>query len=172
MRVVDVRDSASFDEFYASTARQAVAYVYAVTGDLAEAEDAVAEAYARAWQRWARIGAYEDPAGWVRRVAYRVAVSSWRRTRNRVLAHRRSGPVSPVPELNPDTVAVVEALRQIPAVQRRAIMLHYVFGLSVQEIADETDSSVSAVKQRLSRGRQALAPLLGEETVEEVDLHA
>jgi RNA polymerase sigma-70 factor, ECF subfamily len=167
-----MRDSTSFDEFYAGSARQVVAYLYAVTGDLAEAEDAVAEAYARAWQSWLRVGAYEDPAGWVRRVAYRVAVSSWRRARNRLVAHRRWSVTEHAVELNPETVLLVDALRRIPPVQRRAVVLHHLYGMTVQEIADETDSSVSAVKQRLSRGRQALAPLLGTEDPEEVDLHA
>ncbi|WP_245239276.1 sigma factor [Streptomyces sp. MZ04] len=43
-----------FDAFYAATAKRPVATVYAITGDLAEAEDAVQEAYVRAWQRWER----------------------------------------------------------------------------------------------------------------------
>ena len=167
-----MRDSTGFDEFYTGSARKTVAYLYAVTGNLAEAEDAVAEAYARAWQRWSVVSTYDDPAGWVRRVAYRIAVSSWRRTRNRLLAHQRWGAAAPVAELNPDTVALVGALRQISPVLRRAVVLHHLYGLSVQEIADETDSSVSAVKQQLSRGRQALAPFLGTEDSEEVDLHA
>jgi len=164
--VFGVRDSKSFDAFYAGTAKRAVAYVYAITGDLADAEDAVAEAYARAWQRWSKVGAYDDPAAWVRRVAYRVAVSGWRRARNRVTAHRRWGAGTPTAQLNPSIVYLVDALRRIPAAQRRAVVLHYLFGLSLREIADETDSSINAVKQRLSRARQSLAPLLGAEDPE------
>lgn len=41
-----------FDQFYTATAKRLVAAVYAATGDLTEAEDAVQEAYARARQRW------------------------------------------------------------------------------------------------------------------------
>src|SRR5688500_14329921 len=133
-----------------------------MVGDLAEAEDAVQEAYSRAWQRWGSIGRYGDPSGWVRTVAYRVAVSSWRRTRHRVLAHRRSAPGTAA-ELNPDTVALVAALRQISASQRRAIVLHHLVGLTVREIAAETGVTESAVKAQLVRGRQALAPLLNAE---------
>jgi RNA polymerase sigma-70 factor (ECF subfamily) len=141
-------------------------------GDLPEAEDAVQEAYARAWSRWRRVGSYADPVGWVRTVAYRIAVSSWRRSRTRWTAHLRSQSAQPVAALNPDTVALVVALRQIPPNQRRAIVLHYLAELSVQEIAHETGSSQSAVKAQLSRGRQALAPLLRTAELTEVERHA
>jgi RNA polymerase sigma-70 factor (ECF subfamily) len=158
-----MRDSGQFGEIYAATAPRMVAQIYAMIGDLSEAEDAVQEAYARAWSRWRRVGTYADPAGWVRTVAYRIAVSSWRRSRNRWTAHVRSQSTRLVAALNPDTVALVVALRQISPSQRRAIVLHYLAGLSVQEIAQETGSSQSAVKAQLSRGRQALAPLLSTE---------
>jgi RNA polymerase sigma-70 factor (ECF subfamily) len=166
-----MRDSVQFDEFYATTTGKVVAQVYAMVGDLGEAEDAVAEAYSRAWQRWSRIQQYADPSAWVRTVAYRIAVSSWRRARNRAAAHQRSGPAGPV-ALDPQTVALVDALRRIPPAHRRAIVLHHLVGLSVNEIAAETGGSVSAVKQWLSRGRRALATALGDDDMEEVDSRA
>ncbi len=46
---------------------------------------------------------------------------------------------------------------------RGAIVLFHLVGLSVQEIAKETDASPAAVKARLVRGRQALAAQLQEE---------
>ena len=131
-----MRDRGEFDEFYASTAARVVTHLYAMIGDLAEAEDAVQEAYARAWQRWHQVGAYRDPVGWVRMVAYRIAVSSWRRTRTRWAAQQRSRPPEHAPELSPDTVALVAALRQISAEQREAIVLHHLLGLTVEEVQE------------------------------------
>jgi len=158
-----MRDSSEFDAFYAATGRRLVAQVYAMTGDRAEAEDAVAEAYARAWQRWGTVAHCHDPAAWVRTVAFRIAVSSWRRAVNRRSAHARLGRPVPAPEPGPDTVALVRALRQLPAAQRRAVVLFHLAGLSVGEVAQETGASLSAVKVRLSRGRRALAALLGND---------
>lgn len=155
-----MRDSRGFDEFYLATVSRVVAQLYAMVGDLPEAEDAVQEAYARAWQRWRAIQDYTDPASWVRTVAYRIAVSSWRRSRSRRAAQARWGTGAPSAQLDPDTVALVDALRRIPPDQRRAIVLHHLAGLPVKDIAAETGASVGAVKTRLSRGRQALAPLL------------
>jgi RNA polymerase sigma-70 factor (ECF subfamily) len=165
-----MRDGGSFDEFYGTTNRAVVGQVYAMVGDLAEAEDAVAEAYARAWQRWRQIQAYADPAGWVRTVAYRIAVSSWRRARNRATAHRRTAPDEAVPD--GPALALIEGLRALPPAHRRALVLHHLVGLSVAEISAETGGSVSAVKQWLSRGRRALATALNDDLTEEVDSNA
>jgi RNA polymerase sigma-70 factor (ECF subfamily) len=164
-----MRDGAGFDEFYATTTRTLVAQVYAMVGDLTEAEDAVAEAYSRAWQRWHQIHGYADPAAWVRTVAYRIAVSSWRRARNRRTAQQLSAR-APVTQ-DASTLALVDALRNLPATQRRALVLHHLVGMSVAEISIETGGSVSAVKQWLSRGRRALAIALGED-LEEADSRA
>ena len=120
-----------------------------MVGDFAEAEDAVQEAYVRAWQRWGRIGECGDPTGWVRTVAYRVAVSSWRRSRTRLAAHLRSIDPRPDPDLRTDTVALVAALRLIPAAQRQAMVLHHLVGMSVREIAAETGMSENAVEAQL-----------------------
>jgi RNA polymerase sigma-70 factor (ECF subfamily) len=167
-----MREQPAFDEFYTATTRRVVAQVYAMVGDLREAEDAVQEAYVRAWLRWSEVGTYVDPTAWVRTVAYRIAVSSWRRTRNRLLAHQRSAAAGDEVQSDPDTIALVDALRRIPAAQRRAIVLHHLVGLPVKEIAEETGDSVSAVKAQLSRGRHSLASLLNPAGVREDHRHA
>ncbi|HEY2443617.1 MAG TPA: SigE family RNA polymerase sigma factor [Streptosporangiaceae bacterium] len=157
-----MRDSQTFDEFYAGTVHRVIGQLHAMTGDRAGAEDVVQEAYARAWQRWDRLSGYGEPEAWVRTVAYRISVSSWRKTVNRGIAHRRHGAGTAVPAISADYVAVVAALRKIGESQRRAVVLHYLVGLSVSEIARETGASQSAVKARLLRGRQALSGHLSE----------
>ncbi|MGI5239128.1 RNA polymerase sigma factor [Dactylosporangium sp. CA-139066] len=156
-----------FDEFYAGTYRRVLGQLYAMVGRRGEAEDAVQEAYTRAWQRWARLRGYADPEAWVRTVAYRVAVSSWRRAVNRLTAQRRHGPPDDVPGLGPDLVALTVALRRLTPEHRRALVLHYVAGLSVDDIARETGTRPGTVKSRLSRGRDALRAELGEEAVQD-----
>ncbi|WTW94506.1 SigE family RNA polymerase sigma factor [Streptomycetaceae bacterium NBC_01309] len=158
---------AEFDAFYAATARRMVAVVYALTGNLADAEDAVQEAYARAWAKWTRLQADGDPAGWVRVVAQRLAVSSWRKARNRWRAHVRHGSAAAVPELGPDHVALVAALQKLPKDQRRVIVLFHLYDLPAETVARELGCSAGAVRTRLFRARQALAEHLGEETAPE-----
>jgi len=156
------RTEADFEAFYAASSRRLLGHVYAMVGDLAEAEDALQEAYARAWQRWGRVAVYEDPEAWVRTVAYRIAVSSWRKAANRLRAHRRGDRPEPVPGASPDRLALVAALRELPAAQRRAIVLHHLVGLTVEEISHETGTPAGTVKSRLARGRRALAGHVSE----------
>ena len=158
-----VGDDIEFDAFYTATHRRIVSHVYAMTGSLHEAEDCVQEAYARAWQQWNKLTTeVGNPEAWVRTVAARLAVSSWRKAVNRLKAHRREHRADEVSGMNPDHIAVVAALRRISADQRMAIVLYHYAGLSVEEIAIETGVPSGTVKARLSRGRKALAPHLSE----------
>jgi RNA polymerase sigma-70 factor (ECF subfamily) len=160
-----MRETVDFDAFYAATSRRMVGQLFAMTGDLGEAEDALQEAYIRAWQQWPKIGAYESPEGWVRSVAFKLCVNAWWKTRNRLTAHRRAAPRSEAgsePELGPNLLALVQALRQLPERQRRVLVLHYVADLSVEQITRETGMPAGTVKSYLSRGRAALAPLVSE----------
>lgn len=158
-----VKASDDFDAFYTGSYRRLVGQVYAMVGHLGEAEDAVQEAYCRAWQRWSSVREYTDPEAWVRTVAYRVAVSSWRKAVNRLTAHRRHGPPDPVPDIGPEQIAFVECLRALTPEQRRAVVLHHLVGLTVDDIAAETGVPVGTVKSRLARGRKAMAALLDKE---------
>ncbi|MEH1014068.1 SigE family RNA polymerase sigma factor [Micromonospora sp. CPCC 206060] len=160
-------DVDGFDEFYRGSRQRLLGYVYVLTGDLAEAQDAVQEAYVRAWQRWSTVGGYEDPEAWTRLVAARIAVSRWRSLRSRARAYLRHGAVETTPPPTGDTVDVVAALRRLPEEQRTAIALYYLLGMPVAEVARETNAPVGTVKARLSRARTALAGLLAVVDLEE-----
>ncbi len=149
-----------FEEFYRSTRHRVVTVLYALGGDLAEAQDAAQEAYVRAWQRWSRIGEYDDAEAWVRTVGYRLLVNRWRKVRNGLTAYRRHGVVPATGPPSENTVALVTALRRLPAEQRQAIVLHHLTDLSVADIAAQTGVPEGTVKARLARGRKALAALL------------
>ncbi|MBR7837238.1 SigE family RNA polymerase sigma factor [Actinospica durhamensis] len=152
-----------FNEFYDASFGRVVGQVYAMVGSLAEAEDSVQEAFARAWQDWNKISEYGDAEAWVRSVAFRISVSSWRKTVNRFTAHRRkAGEEEELPGLSPDRLAVITALRQIAPELRQVIVLHHLLDRSVEEISRETGVPSGTVKARLVRGRKALAPQLSE----------
>jgi RNA polymerase sigma-70 factor (ECF subfamily) len=154
-----------FDEFYASNYGRLVVQLYAVTGSLPDAEDAVQEAFARASVHWGRVRAYELPEAWVRRVALNVAFTGLRRARRRMEALTRAEPPPP-PPLPGATVELVEALGRLPRPFRQVLVLHYLADLPVERVAGELGIAVGTAKSRLARARDALARQLvdgGEE---------
>ncbi len=155
-----------YDELYAASGDRLVRQVYALTGDLAEAQDVVQEAFVRAWQHWRTVRVHPDPEAWVRTTARRLAVSRWRRLRNSRTAWQRYGPPPEQAAVGPQTVALVAALRQLPEAQRTALVLHHLADLPVEQVAAETGAPVGTVKARLSRGRAALAQLLRDDAVD------
>ena len=56
---------ASFDEFYR---REFNSLATELRGSGIDADDALQEAFTKASRDWARVGLYENPAAWVRRV--------------------------------------------------------------------------------------------------------
>ena len=68
-------------EVYATSYRRLVGQIYAMCGDLAEAQDCVQEAFVRAWDKRRTLDVGQAPEAWVRTVAYRLAVSRWRKAR-------------------------------------------------------------------------------------------
>ncbi|WP_246494130.1 SigE family RNA polymerase sigma factor [Streptomyces zagrosensis] len=154
-----------FDAFYLAAVHRVTGQIYAMTGNLSEAEDVVQEAFIRAWKRRAELSATGSPEAWVRTVAWRLAVSRWRRARSALNAWRRHGAPAHAQGPDPERVAVIEALKRLPAEQRRAIVLHHLCDLPVEEVAAETGAPVGTVKARLSRGRAALARQLRDHSL-------
>lgn len=149
-------------EVYAGCFRRLVVQLYAVTGDLSDAQDAVQEAFVRALASPRTFAGLDNHEMWLRRVAVNIARSRYRRRRTfEALLHRIARPPV-VADTAPDHIALLGALRRLPQAQREALALHYLVDLPVQEVAETLGTSVGTVKSRLSRGRRALALLLNE----------
>jgi RNA polymerase sigma-70 factor (ECF subfamily) len=159
-----MRDADGFDEFYRDTSVRMLRYGYALTGDLAEAQDVVQEAYTRAWRQWRTVARHPAPEGWVRLVVARLATDRWRRLSGWRAAVRRAGPPEPAAPPSENAVLVTAALRQLPAHLRQALALHYLFDLPVAQIAAETGRPVGTVTSWLHRGRIELAAILAPST--------
>jgi RNA polymerase sigma-70 factor, ECF subfamily len=146
----------AFDEFYLASRDRLVVQLAALTGDPVEALDHVQEAFVTAWTRWDQIRQYDDPEGWVRRVAYHHAVSRWRRARRVVLGASTSVDEHRI-QLDPDQRSVIEALGGLRRHEREVLVLHHLAGYSVEEIARQLGRPTGTVKSWLSRGRDRLA---------------
>lgn len=150
-----------FDAFYRSEFRSMVALAASVGGGSA-AEDLAQEAMVRAHRNWHRVGAYDNPGTWVRRVTINLATSTARRRaaelRAKVRLRNRARPtlVAPDPVHDP----VWAAVAQLPPQQRAAIALHYLEDRSVADIAEILECTPSTAKNHLHKGRTRLAQVL------------
>ncbi len=148
-----------FAEFYSATYPRLLTQLHAFVGDRAEAQDLVQEAFTRAFARWATVSSFDDPVGWVRRVAWNLAISRWRRAK-RLLHARRDLIGDDVPGPDGLSLDLVRALGQLSPTLRQAIVLHYLADLSVREIADFANAPEGTIKARLHRARTTLSQLL------------
>lgn len=156
-------DAAQFDRWYAASFARLVTQLALMTGDRAEAQDCVQQAFVRAWQRRDHLAEVGRDA-WVRQTAYRLAVSRWRRLRRgRELAERTWSPAT-LAGPDPARVAVLEAVARLPIEQRRVVVLHYFADRSIAQIAAELARPEGTVKAQLHRARASLAALLAPDT--------
>lgn len=123
--------------------------------------DAVAEAIARAWEKRRTLRDESLFCTWMTRILIRECVNIQRR-------QKRSIPmdIMPEPESEPEDErlgALREALAQLPQRQRTMIVLHYMEGYDVREVARIMGTTKSAVCAGLSRARTRLRETMGEE---------
>jgi RNA polymerase sigma factor (sigma-70 family) len=149
-----------FGAHFESNYQRLVAQLYAITLDAGQAHDAVQDAYARAWRRWATVGRTPDPSAWVRSVAVRSTIRSWRSVFGRLGV---GAPRADQDNIEPRTRAMLSALRRLPATERRALVLTYLAGCSVEEIAAIEQVSYNTVQARLSRGRRLITENLADD---------
>jgi RNA polymerase sigma factor (sigma-70 family) len=154
------RDTQAFGELVERHQRLVVGVALARCGDLALAEDVAQEAFVTAWRDLDRLREATRVAPWIAGIARNLAASASRRQMRRDAAALPDA--APVP--TPSDVAIdredrellANALRDVPDAQREALVLFYLEGESIAGIAAALGTSEDVVKQRLSRGRQAL----------------
>jgi RNA polymerase sigma-70 factor (ECF subfamily) len=149
-------------EVYDASYLRLVVQLFALTGDLAEAEDAVQEAFVTALGKGRAFAALDNHEAWLRTVALNHLRNRWRHLE--VVRRLRTKVPGPTPdaEVGPEHVAIVEALAKLDLTHRTVVVLHYLADRSVGEIARELDVPEGTVKSRLARSRELLAPLLSE----------
>ncbi len=133
---------------------------------LCDRQDAVQSCILRAWQHKDRV---RDPAAfrpWIVRILINECYTLLRKNRRIVLAEppEPAGGYSPVEDSLRDQ-DLHDALHALPEKQRIAVVLHYIEGASVQEVAGMLRVPAGTVKSRLHTARAALRGILEEESL-------
>jgi DNA-directed RNA polymerase specialized sigma24 family protein len=161
-RRVTVEPSEAFALFYKSHSGPVFRTLLAGTLNRAAAEDATAEAFARAFAHWDTVAVHPNPRAWVLRVAWNCYWSSWRHWEGRWSADQPElPPFAPEAWRDPDLVA---AIRSLPQGQREVIVLVALGELTPTQAARVLGKPAPTVRSLLFSARVALHQALAETT--------
>lgn len=161
-------DEQAYGEVFVAHRESVFALALRICGNRAQAEDAVAEAFAKVYGHW-RKGRVNNVGAYLRRAVVNELNSGWRRgVVERGWRDRRNGDARGVrgfEEQSADAVAFREALARLSPRQRSTLALRYWADLSEAQIAETLGCSVGAVKSYQHRGVERLRQLLGSDFV-------
>ena len=154
---------------------KSIAYALAlrITADAALAEDVVQDGFLAVWRNAA---SYEDGRGsvktWLMSIIHHRAIDATRRRRPTTElpdGEVRTPGALTVPDVWPEVAgrldrdAVLAALPTLSNLQRKALELGYLSGLTQQEIADQTATPLGTVKSRMRLGLLAMRRVLARD---------
>jgi RNA polymerase sigma-70 factor (ECF subfamily) len=164
---VTVGPSEAFALFFKNNRGPVFRALLAGTLNRAAAEDATAEAFARAFAHWDTVAVHPNPRAWVLRVAWNCYRSSWRRWEGRWSADPPGAmPFVPEPWSDPDLVA---AIRGLPPGQREVVVIVALGELTPSQAARVLGKHAGTVRSLLFQARVALHQALDEPTDPEED---
>ena len=152
-----------FMELVAGVRPELHRYCARMTGSVFDGEDVVQETLAKAYYALAEMESPPPLRPWLFRIAYNTAMDFLRRYEHRnvesaadmeVVADMSGLPDTEEPGPDQERVeAALAVFAALPPVQRSALALKDVLGLSLEETAATMDVSVAAVKGALTRAR-------------------
>jgi len=149
-----------FEDWYRAEHARLLVVLTVALGSGEIAREALAEASARALQRWDRVGLLQSPSGWV----YRTGYNAGRRANRRASLERQIWRRLPAPAAQPPAPVphpeLWDAVLRLPPRQRQAVALRYVADLQEAEIAARMAVAPGTVAATLSKARAALRSAL------------
>ena len=159
-----ITSPAQFRDVYERNRLSVFRYIYALTGgSQADAEDLSAETFLRAWKARAQFeGDLDSVTGWLIRIAKRLVIDDYRRT---VRATRNLPADLQIP-FTPEQAAIhdeqqkliISLVADLPDEQREIIVLRYLLGWRVNDIArylGSTENKISvSIHRTLTRLRE------------------
>jgi RNA polymerase sigma-70 factor (ECF subfamily) len=172
---MDDRSQREFDELVYRYYQQAYNIAYRLTGNAADAEDLVQEAFLRAYRFFDRYDRSMPFMNWFNRILTNLYIDEYRRRgRLRTVSIDEvysnedgdEGTTMDIPDSAPDPLeralsneyreAIHEALQHLSPEFRVAVVLADMEGYSYEEIAETTKTSLGTVRSRIHRGRKQL----------------
>jgi RNA polymerase sigma-70 factor (ECF subfamily) len=170
-------DAGAFRELYALVAPRLLGYLVKMARERALADDLLQQTFLKVHRARGAYVRGADPLPWIYSIAHRTFIDEARKSKRAVV---RIGGEDELPEVaagltgesddrrdevrgDPELVsAALDALAELPAQQREAVVLTKLDGKSVAEAAEIAGTTVGAMKVRAHRGYEALRRTLGK----------
>ena len=134
------------------------------TNSTDDAKDLIAEAVLKAYEGIHRLRDEKAFLGFLFGIASRILRKQYRRKKFwGLFDHEKSNAIedkTPTPEQDLDVQLLYDAIRKLPLKYQEAVVLHCISGFSLQEVAAIQESTLSAVKVRIMRGKLRLGKIL------------
>ena len=149
-----------FNDVHAGCWTPVFRFALALTNDWDAAEDLAQEAFSRLWIHRAEVDWSRPLLPWLMTTTRRLALDRFRRIRRALTRGHRGEPRALDGDDRIRWLDVQQALASLPALDRAALTMTAVSGLSYEEAADALGTTAGAVRARVSRARRRL----GDET--------
>ena len=154
----------SFEAFFEAQRARLFGALVVMTGNRAEAEEILQDAFLTVWERWERVAAMEEPVGFL----YRTAMNLFRkRVRRAAVAVRKAVHLLPKGDELAEVEMRDEAVRLLERLtprERAAIVVTAYLGYSTEEAGELLGIQATTVRVLTNRAR---ATLRGVEEVSE-----
>ena len=146
----------SFELFFEAERRRLFRALYLMTGSVQEAEEIAQDAFLKIWERWDRVGAMEDPTGYLYRAGMNLT-----RSRVRRLVRAAKTSLSSEPSVDPYGAAdardaIVRAVAGLSPRQRQALVLAELLDRSTDDAAKLMGVTSSTIRTLLSEARKTM----------------
>ena len=161
------RHDEDFSELAAALLPQLYRRAYLLTTSAQQAEDLAQTALAKAYASWSRVRKADDPAAYVHGILLNAFLSERRRRSSGEIPWadpaeaRTAEPAGPHGSDVTERLVLLDALRELGAIDRSVVVLRYWEDRSVEQTADLLNLSSAAVRNRSSRALARLRTALG-----------
>jgi len=141
---------------------------YRLTGNLGDAEDLTQDTFIRAYQYLWRYDTRKKFFSWLYTIAFNLIKNHYKKNKKHNISEELSAHSlvdnSPSPEDKfIENQEITAGLLRLEYELRALLIMKYQQGLSLEEIAEITGKSLSAVKMRIYRGLEKLKELMNGE---------
>src|ERR1043166_1447220 len=159
-----VGDPAAWDTLFRRYQLPLYVYVFELVQNEQVSLDIVQEAFINAVRHISHLRDDDKFGAWLFGIAHQKCVQNWRRRTREENALDELGAAPPEPEAGPDDLLIrqereeefMRRLNHLPPMQRSVLLLHFVEGFSIEQIAEITGVASGTVKSRLHYAKKAL----------------